>query len=151
MHQETPVLDTADTAPTQALPPSAALFQMITGKFVSRAVYAAARLRLADLLAEEPRTAADLAASTGNHAPSLRRLLRALAGLGVFATVPRSGRGLIGRRRRLCRPRPGARGGDALRTSFDQQYRPKKVTLSTYMSRAVNGWALNVTRTTWPE
>jgi hypothetical protein len=53
---------------------------MITGKFVSRAVYAAARLRLADLLADGPRTAAELAASTGNHAPSLQRLLRALAG-----------------------------------------------------------------------
>lgn len=88
MHQETPLLDTAETAPPQAVPPSAVLFQMITGKFVSRAVYAAARLRLADLLAEGPRTAADLAAATGNHAPSLQRLLRALAGLGVLATVP---------------------------------------------------------------
>lgn len=86
MHQET--TDTADTAPPQAVPPSFALFQMITGKFVSRAVYAAARLRLADLLADGPRTAAELAASTGNHAPSLQRLLRALAGLGVVATVP---------------------------------------------------------------
>ena len=88
MHQETTVADTAETAPPQAVPPSFALFQMITGKFVSRAVYAAARLRLADLLADGPRTAAELAASTGNHAPSLRRLLRALAGLGVLATVP---------------------------------------------------------------
>lgn len=91
MHQESTVADTADTAPPQAVPPSFALFQMITGKFVSRAVYAAARLRLADLLADGPRTAAELAASTGNHAPSLRRLLRALAGLGVLATVPGGG------------------------------------------------------------
>lgn len=90
MHQETTVADTADTAPPQAVPPAFALFQMITGKFVSRAVYAAARLRLADLLADGPRTAAELAASTGNHAPSLRRLLRALAGLGVLATIPGS-------------------------------------------------------------
>jgi hypothetical protein len=87
MHQETTAADTADTALPQAVPPSFALFQMITGKFVSRAVYAAARLRLADLLADGPRTAAELAASTGNHAPSLQRLLRALAGLGVLATV----------------------------------------------------------------
>jgi hypothetical protein len=66
MHQETTVAniaDTADTAPPQAVPPSFALFQMITGKFVSRAVYAAARLRLADLLADGPRTAAELAAA----------------------------------------------------------------------------------------
>jgi len=58
MHQETTPADTADTAPPQAVPPSFALFQMITGKFVSRAVYAAARLRLADLLADGPKTAA---------------------------------------------------------------------------------------------
>jgi hypothetical protein len=88
MHQETTAADTADTAPPQAVPPAFALFQMITGKFVSRAVYAAARLRLADLLADGPRTAAELAASTGNHAPSLQRLLRALAGLGVLSTIP---------------------------------------------------------------
>lgn len=88
MHQETIVADTADTAPAQAVPPAFALFQMITGKFVSRAVYAAARLRLADQLADGPRTAAEVAALTGNHAPSLGRLLRALAGLGVLATVP---------------------------------------------------------------
>ncbi len=78
MHQDT----------TPEAPPAFALFQMITGKFVSRAVYAAARLRLADLLADGPKTAAELASSTGNHAPSLQRLLRALAGLGVLATVP---------------------------------------------------------------
>src|ERR1700694_3254752 len=40
---------------------------------------------LAERLAEAPRTAADLAAEVGAHAPSLRRLLRALVAIGVVA------------------------------------------------------------------
>jgi len=48
-------------------------------------VYVAAKLGIADLLVSGPRTAADLAQATRTHAPSLYRLLRALASLGVFA------------------------------------------------------------------
>jgi hypothetical protein len=58
---------------------------MATAYWVSRAVYAAAKLDLADRLAKGPRTAAELAAETGMHAPSLHRLMRTLAALGVLA------------------------------------------------------------------
>lgn len=58
--------------------PGAALLRLVNGA-------AAARLGLADLLAEGPRDAETLAAATGTHAPSLRRLLRALAALGIAA------------------------------------------------------------------
>lgn len=57
---------------------------MITGYWVSQAVGVAAELGVADLLAEGPRTAEDLATATGTHGPSLFRLLRALAGAGLF-------------------------------------------------------------------
>ena len=67
------------------LPLAAALAQMATGYQVSQALYAAARLGIADLLAAGPRAVEDLAQASGSHAPSLYRLLRALAGLGVFA------------------------------------------------------------------
>ena len=40
---------------------------------------------IADQLAAGPKTAAELAAATGLHAGHLYRVLRALAGLGVFA------------------------------------------------------------------
>jgi hypothetical protein len=63
------------------------LIQMGTAYWVSRAVYAAARLGLADLLSDGSRTAAELAAATGTHAPSLHRLMRTLASLGLFTTV----------------------------------------------------------------
>jgi hypothetical protein len=65
-------------------PPPVALLQMMTGYWVSQAVYVAAKLGIADVLAEGPRRGEDLAAATGAHAPSLHRLLRALASAGVF-------------------------------------------------------------------
>jgi len=48
-------------------------------------LYVAARLGIADLLADGPKPVDELASATGTHAPSLARFLRALAGLGVFA------------------------------------------------------------------
>ena len=70
--------------PTQQVPPSFALFRMITGYYVSRAIYVVAKLGIADHLSEGPRRADDLAAATGMHAPSLKRVLRLLASVGVF-------------------------------------------------------------------
>jgi hypothetical protein len=61
------------------------MLQMITGFWVSRAIYVAAKLGLADLVKDRPKTADELARLTGTHAPSLYRALRALAGVGVFA------------------------------------------------------------------
>jgi O-methyltransferase domain len=67
------------------LPPPFALFRMITGFYLSRAIHVAATLGIADRLAEGPRGAEDLGAATGTHAPSLRRVMRLLASAGVFA------------------------------------------------------------------
>lgn len=63
----------------------AQMARMITGYWVSQMVHVAARLRLADLLAEGPLGADELAHATGTHAGTLYRLLRALAGVGVFS------------------------------------------------------------------
>lgn len=60
------------------------MLNMVQVFWVSRAVYAAAKLGIADLLRDEPKNCADLAQSTGTHAPSLYRLMRALASVGVF-------------------------------------------------------------------
>lgn len=69
----------------QEPPPDAALAQLIFGKCVAMAISVAAKLRIADKLAAGPKSAADLARETETHAPSLYRLLRALASVGVFA------------------------------------------------------------------
>ena len=63
----------------------AAVMQLLSGYWYSQALHTAARLGLADLLAEGPATAEDLAQRCHAHGPSLGRLLRALATIGVVA------------------------------------------------------------------
>ena len=72
--------------PQQAKDPSSpeALIQMITGFWISQAIYAAAKLGIADLVKEGPKPCEDLAQATGMHPQTLYRLLRALASVGVF-------------------------------------------------------------------
>lgn len=69
---------------SEAGPPPVALLQMMTGYWVSQARYVAAKLGLADLLVHGPQSFEDLALATQVHAASLRRVLRALASVGVF-------------------------------------------------------------------
>lgn len=71
-------------AMSQALPPHAQLIQMGAASWVSAVVYAAAKLAIADHLAAEPKSAVELADTTRMHAPSLHRLMRTLAGLGIL-------------------------------------------------------------------
>ncbi|MDQ4148488.1 MAG: acetylserotonin O-methyltransferase [Actinomycetota bacterium] len=58
------------------------------GYWKSQALYVAAKLGIADHLRERPKTADELAAEVGAHSPSLFRVLRFLASLGVFDTGP---------------------------------------------------------------
>jgi hypothetical protein len=60
------------------------LTQMITGYWTSRAIYVAAKLRIADRLADGLRAAEELATAAGVASGPLYRVLRALAGIGVF-------------------------------------------------------------------
>ena len=73
-----------DRVNAEALPPHAQLIQMGTSFWISRIVFAAAKLGLADHLAAGPKSAAELAGVTGMHAPSLHRLMRTLASLGIL-------------------------------------------------------------------
>lgn len=61
------------------------LMQMVTGGQVAQAVFVAAKLGIADLLKDGPKSVDELAQATETHAPSLYRLLRALSSLGMFA------------------------------------------------------------------
>jgi hypothetical protein len=67
------------------------LMQMVFGKAVTQAISVAARFKIADQLVSGPKTAAELASATGLHAGHLYRVMRALAGLGIF-TGEESGR-----------------------------------------------------------
>jgi hypothetical protein len=73
---------------TEARAAAATMLRMIWGTHVSRALYAAAELGVADRLADGPVSCAELARDTLADEASLYRVLRLLAGLGVFAEVP---------------------------------------------------------------
>lgn len=60
------------------------MLQLITGYRVTQLLYVAAKLGIADLLVDGPKTAEELAAAAEVHADTLYRALRALASLGVF-------------------------------------------------------------------
>ena len=69
---------------TSAVAQPTALLQMMTGYWVSQALYVAAKLGVADFLADRAQSVEDLATATQTDAHSLQRILRALASVGVF-------------------------------------------------------------------
>jgi O-methyltransferase/methyltransferase family protein len=64
--------------------PSLALLHMMTGCWISQALYVAAKLGIADLLQEGPQSCTRLAEATQTHPRALYRVLRVLANVGVF-------------------------------------------------------------------
>jgi hypothetical protein len=64
--------------------PTQAVLRVIANYWEARCLYIAAKLGLADLVRQGPKTAAELAVQTGTHAPALYRVLRALASTGWF-------------------------------------------------------------------
>jgi hypothetical protein len=66
------------------LSPRDALLRMTNGYQGSQAIHVAATLGIAELLEEGSKSVDELAEATGTYAPTLYRLLRALASVGVF-------------------------------------------------------------------
>jgi len=73
------------TAATQETPANVVMMQMLTAKWVSASLSVVAELGIADLLAYGDKTSYELAEAVSAHSPSLYRVLRALASVGVFA------------------------------------------------------------------
>jgi ubiquinone/menaquinone biosynthesis C-methylase UbiE len=67
--------------------PADKLIQIVTGAWTSKLIYLAAKLGIADLLKDNPKDVEELARATDTHAPSLHRILRALASIGVFEEI----------------------------------------------------------------
>jgi hypothetical protein len=61
---------------------------MMAGTWVARSIHVVAELRIADHLADGPRSAEALAAAAGVSARPMYRLLRALVAVGLFASEP---------------------------------------------------------------
>jgi O-methyltransferase domain/Dimerisation domain len=69
---------------THAPPPPAAVFGLISGMWAAKAAATAASLRIPDVLAPGPRTAAEVAAQIGADPSATYRLMRGIASVGVL-------------------------------------------------------------------
>lgn len=78
MKSEPPPVD-----PDRSLPDQVS--RMITGGRIAQVIAVAAELGIPDRLKDGPRTSDELAVATSTHAPSLHRLLQALAALGLVS------------------------------------------------------------------
>jgi hypothetical protein len=98
--------------PAHALPPEAAAAELVIqigiGHLLASALQVVVRLGVPDLLAEGARTPADLATQTGTQADPLRRVLRALASVGLFEEDAQGRYGLTVAGRMLRRGVPGS-------------------------------------------
>jgi hypothetical protein len=70
---------------TTTLSPETQIMQLLMGRIMSFTVSAVAELGIADHMGSEPAAIEDLAARTSTHSPSLYRVMRMLASVGVFA------------------------------------------------------------------
>src|SRR4029453_1648958 len=74
----------AQSAAVAPAPTRQSLATLIFGYQTSQMMHVAAKLRIADLLKDGPRSTADLAAAAGASEDALYRLMRTLASLGIF-------------------------------------------------------------------
>ena len=63
--------------------PQAQLMKFIVGKWISKPIYVAAELGIADMLAEGSKSIEELAKTSKSNAPCLYRMMRALASVGI--------------------------------------------------------------------
>jgi len=74
----------AATAYISAITPAEQIRQMMAGHVVAQCLHAIAYLGIPDLIANGHSAIDELAAATGTHAPSLQRMLRTMASMGVL-------------------------------------------------------------------
>ena len=70
------------------VPPEVGLLELASGFMATNAIYAAAKLGIADSLVDGPLSANDIAARVGSDPDGTYRLLRACATFGVFTEKP---------------------------------------------------------------
>jgi ubiquinone/menaquinone biosynthesis C-methylase UbiE len=110
------------TATAKEIPPPIQMLQIISGFWVARCVYVAAKLGVPDLIRDEPKTADELAAATGSHGPSLFRVLRALASVGVITQDNDKRFGATPLSETLCTGVPGSIRAFALTELGEEHY-----------------------------
>lgn len=94
------------------------------GYMISRAIYVAAQLGVADILKDQPMDTRDIAAAVGANPDALYRLLRALASVGVFTEVKQRHFALTPLAAGLRTDVPGSLNAYVLAYGSDQMRRP---------------------------
>ena len=77
-----------DQSPQSPLPPPLVMMQLLFGKQLTYSLSGVARFGVADHMDGKPQPVEAIAAKAGAHAPSLYRVMRMLAGFGVFKEGP---------------------------------------------------------------
>src|SRR5262245_54873063 len=77
-------MTTHSVAPAIGPDPQEFAVRVRTGLWLSRAVWLAAHLGLADVVGDGPASGVQIAEASGTHLDSLERLLRALSAEGLF-------------------------------------------------------------------
>jgi hypothetical protein len=75
---------TATASSTSAITPAEQMRQMLAGHVIAQCLHSIAYLGIADLIAKGHSAIDELASATGTHAPSLHRMLRTMASMGVL-------------------------------------------------------------------
>ena len=100
-----------------------ALLNMINGFWLTQMIYVAAELRIADILANGPKTSADIAEKARADPDALYRVMRALASRGIFHESA-AGVFSLNRQAELLRSDiPGSLHGIALYSGDNRQFR----------------------------
>jgi O-methyltransferase domain/Dimerisation domain len=109
---------------SSSLPPHVQIIQMGTAYWVSQFVYTVATMRLADHLADGPRSSAELATITNSNPRAFHRFMRTLASLGIVTqegdrfTLTPLGAALKSDAPGAARSTVLAMGGAAFRSAF---------------------------------
>lgn len=75
-------------------PPDAIMMQMLFSPLLQQSICVAAKLKIADMVAERPKNIAELAAQSQTNEDALYRILRMLASVGIFIESNNRGFGL---------------------------------------------------------
>src|SRR5437764_13208901 len=106
------------------VPPPVALYQKLSGAWIAQAISVVAKFGTADALAEGPKRVEELAEAAGAHAPSLYRVLRALASVGIFAEDENGRFGLTPLAEPLRSDAPGSLRAFAIMLGEEWSWRP---------------------------
>jgi len=99
------------------------LNDLITGYWVTQAIYVAAKLGVADVLGNGAKNADDVAAAVGANGEALYRVMRALASVGVLRESPQRKFGLTAAGRLLRSGVPGSLRNWAIDNGEDWHWR----------------------------